>query len=59
MKSYKSLVSEIWIPTYPKTALHLSQPTDRFETKHDELTDCLLDLKQKGLTALLQGYPDT
>ncbi len=53
------MVSEIGIPTYPKSALHLSQLTDGFKIEHDETTDHFFDPKQEGLTAISQGYPNT
>ncbi len=52
-------VSKIGISTYPRSALHLSQPADRYEKEHDKATDCFPNPKWEGLTALSQGYPDT
>ncbi len=52
------VVSEIGIPTYLKSVLHLSQPT-QIPMEHNQATDGLPDPKREGLTTLLQGYPDT
>ncbi len=48
-----TVLSEIGIPTYPKSALHLSPPTNGSETKPNETTNPLPDPKWEGLTTLL------
>ncbi len=56
---HRGVVSEIGIPTYPKLALHLSQPTNGSETKHNKTPGRLIDKKREWLTGLLYGYPYT
>ncbi len=58
-KECTHVVSEIGIPTYPKSARHLSQLTDRSRTKHIEATDHFPDPKRRRLTTLLREYSDT
>ncbi len=57
------VVSKIRIPCIPKSALHLSQPTDRYETEQAEATDHLprnrkgRPLHRKG-TQIPEGNPE-